>query len=103
MAEVNAVLNDRDAASRIEALRRRWESLNEARIRNESSLAQLEAEMAEAMEQARSRFGTDDLDALRAKIRENYAANTKAIAEFEAAIEKVESAIEAIGREEAAS
>src|SRR3546814_2384776 len=95
------VLNDRDAAARIEAARSQWTALHEAKIRNEAGIAQTEAELAEALEQARAQFGTDDLDALRTQIAENYAANTKAVTDCEGAIASVKAALAAADKAEA--
>lgn len=96
MAKPDVILNDREAAARIEASRGRWAALHEDKIRNEAGIAQTEAELTEALEEARSQLGTDDLDQIRTNIAANYEANTEAVLEFEGSLASVEEGLAAV-------
>lgn len=83
----------------IERLKPEHEKLRNLRIRNEAELERGERDIAELKQELMESCGTDDLDAVRAKIVENYVANTSAVDEYVALFNAVKSALEAIDAE----
>lgn len=86
-------VKDSDNLRRLEQLRPRYERLRDLRIRNAADAERAERDLADARKAAREVAGTDDLDELRGRITENYAANTAAIDEFERILTEVEAAL----------
>jgi len=90
-------LKDSDNIARLEALRPRFEKLRDLKIRADAEVERAATELERAREHARKVAGTDDEDAIRAKIKESYERNTAAVDEFESAIAAVEAELAAIG------
>ena len=74
----------------IEQLRKRFDTLNEKRIRAEANLATATNELQRIQEEAKAQWGTDDLAALEAKLQEIRAENEKQRANYQKHLEGVE-------------
>lgn len=83
----------------IEKMKPEHEQLRNLKIRTDTELERGERDIAELKKELMESCGTDDLDAVRAKIVENYAANTAAVDEYVALFSAVKSALEAIDAE----
>jgi hypothetical protein len=83
----------------IEELRRRFETLNETRIKiqaqRDSAMAQLEQVRKSAIEQ----FGTDDVGELRARLAGLLEENERLRAEYEQGLDQIESNLAGIEAE----
>jgi predicted nucleic acid-binding Zn-ribbon protein len=87
----------------IEELRQRYQDLNTKKIQAETNLQNAKDALKKLQDEARKKFGTDDVAALKDKLREMEKANEKARSEYqqsldtiEAALEKVESDLDAV-------
>jgi hypothetical protein len=69
-------------AQNIEELRRRYDDLNQKRIRTDENLQNAKKRLEELTEQSRKEFGTDDLDELRAKLTEMKSENERKRSEY---------------------
>lgn len=90
-------LRDSDNIARLERLRPRYEKLRDQKIRADAEVERAASELDKAKEHARKVAGTDDEDAIRSQIRDNYERNTQAVDEFERAMAAVEAELAAIG------
>lgn len=77
-------------AQNIEELRRRYDDLNQKRIRTDANLQNARKRLEELKEQARKEFGTDDLDELRAKLTEMKSENERKRSEYQESLDKIE-------------
>ncbi len=80
----------------IEKLRPEHTALTNKLIRSETELERGERDVAELMTSLKDGWGTDDLDKIRAVVRDNYETNTKAVDEFQAKIEAAKQALAVI-------
>jgi len=87
---MSTALKDSENLARLEALKPRFERLNELRIRNAAERERAERDLEDARRSAIEIAGTDDLDELRARVIENYEHNTGLLDEFTRLIEGVE-------------
>jgi molecular chaperone GrpE (heat shock protein) len=74
----------------IEELRRRYDDLNQKRIRTDANLQNARKRLEELKDQARKDFGTDDLEELRAKLTEMKSENERKRAEYQESLDKIE-------------
>ena len=77
-------------AQNIEELRRRYDDLNQKRIRTDANLQNARKRLEELQEQARKDFGTDDLDELRAKLTEMKSENERKRSEYQESLDRIE-------------
>lgn len=82
----------------IEQLQSRYEALNKKKIQAETSLEHAKQSLEEQKREAREKYGTDDLDALREKLavmtRENEAKRNK----YQADLDRIESELTEVER-----
>ncbi|WP_407527215.1 hypothetical protein [Methylobacterium oryzisoli] len=79
-----------EALKRLEALRPAYERLRADRIRAESDVERLTAELEAARAQAREELGTDDEAAIRAMIEAARAENARAVEAFAQGLREVQ-------------
>lgn len=77
-------------AQDIEELRRRYDDLNQKRIRTDANLQNARKRLEELQEQAKKDFGTDDLDKLRAKLTEMKSENERKRSEYQESLDRIE-------------
>ena len=77
-------------AQEIEELRRRYDDLNQKRIRTDANLQNARKRLEELQEQAKKDFGTDDLDKLRAKLTEMKSENERKRSEYQESLDRIE-------------
>jgi len=77
-------------AQTIEELQKRYQSLNEKKIRSETNLKHARDTLESLKEQARKQFGTDDVAELRAKLDEMTAENNRKREEYQAQLDTIE-------------
>ena len=77
-------------AQDIEELRRRYDYLNQKRIRTDANLQNARKRLEELQEQAKKDFGTDDLDKLRAKLTEMKSENERKRSEYQESLDRIE-------------
>lgn len=90
------LMNDEQALKKLEDLKRNWSALRERQIRCKADIERLSQEESDAGADAVARFGTSDLDELRAQVvgvRTNVATT---LDEFSQIIEKAQAALEAL-------
>lgn len=93
----NAVraMTDEEALRELGELNRQRDELEKTRIRAEAEASHKEQEERAALAEAREKFGTDDLDALRAIVQERRRTNTEKVLDFKAHLEEVTAALAA--------
>ena len=87
---------DVEALRRLEALQPAYERLRADRIRAESDVERLTAELAAARAQAREELGTDDEAEIRRMIEEARAENARRVEEFAQALRAVQDRLTAL-------
>lgn len=92
-----AARQNADNLRRLEDMRATYERLRTERIRADSEVERLTAELERARESARATFGTDDETEIERLIAAAGARNTQLVAEFEAAIRDIEARLQALG------
>lgn len=83
---------------KFEALKEKLGMLNTQRTRLETRAEAAKAEYNALAAEAQEKYGTADLDGLRAKLREIQAANEASLAQFEASIGKYAEELAAISQ-----
>ncbi len=88
--------NEPQSGQTIEQLKKRYENLNETRIKvqaqHESAAQQLEQLRKTAIDQ----FGTDDIEQLQARLAEMIRLNEQQRAEYESSLDAIEARLEQI-------
>jgi uncharacterized Fe-S cluster-containing protein len=79
-----------DEVQDIETLKSRYESMREQKTRAETLLGQAQAELERLRAEAQERFGTDDLDQLRAKLAAMEAENLKKRKDYQGLLDGIE-------------
>ena len=74
----------------IEQLRKRYDALNNEQIRADANHKNARKALDELKVMARSEYGTDDLDALRAKLKEMEAENDRKVADYQQHLDTIE-------------
>ncbi len=87
---------DVEALRRLEALQPAYERLRADRIRAESDVERLTAELAAARAQAREELGTDDEAEIRRMIEEARAENARRVEDFAQALRAVQDRLSAL-------
>ncbi|WP_379136616.1 hypothetical protein [Methylobacterium sp. ID0610] len=85
-----------EALKRLETLRPAYERLRADRIRAESDVERLTAELEAARAQAREELGTDDEAAIRAMIEETRAENARRVEAFAQALRAVQDRLDTL-------
>ena len=80
----------------IEELRTRYEALNTRRIQVTVQLESARTRLAGLQEQAREKYGTDDIEELEAKLEEMRADNEQKRAEYQASLDGIEADLLAV-------
>ena len=86
-----------DNLRRLEEMRATYDRLRTERIRAESEVERLAAELERMRESARATFGTDDEAQIAGLIDEARARNAALVSEFAALIAAVEARLQALG------
>ncbi len=87
---------DLEALRRLEALQPAYERLRADRIRAESDVERLTAELAAARAQAREELGTDDEAEIRRMIEEARAENARRVEAFAQSLRAVQDRLDAL-------
>lgn len=90
------ILSDKEAIDKLEKLKARQAALDNQRTRLETQLESANKEYLRLSKEAIERFGTDDLPSLREKQLAMQEANSKAVNDFEVALDEFESALKLI-------
>lgn len=80
----------------IEELRKRYEALNEQRIKVEAQREGALARLKQIRQSAVEQFGTDDLDQLRARLAELTSQNEKMRADYQRSLDDIETRLDEI-------
>jgi chromosome segregation ATPase len=82
----------------IETLKQRHAELDRARVTAQANLRNATEQLAELKEEAMKLYGTDDLDALRAKLQEMREQNERKRAEYQRHLEEIEAKLTEVDR-----
>ena len=82
--------------SSIDTLKSRFEDLKSKKITAEANLKNANATLEELRREARSQFGTDDLDELRQKLSQMEAENERLRSEYETHLDEIERGLEEV-------
>ena len=74
----------------IEQLRRRFDDLNQKRIRTDANLQNARKRLEELQQRAREEFGTDNLEELQTKLAEMKIENEKRRVDYQASLDRIE-------------
>lgn len=77
-------------AQTIEDLRKRHEKLNEDKITARTNYDNARKQLEDEKAKARTEYGTDDLDALRAELKKMEAENERKRSEYQAHLDKID-------------
>ena len=80
-----------DGQEDIDALKKRYDALNEKKIKAETNQEAAEKRLKELREQALRDYGTDNLDELRQKLAELKAENERKRSEYQVHLDEIES------------
>lgn len=82
---------DNGVKQSIEELQKRFQKLSDQKVKAEAHLESAEKRLDELKKEARERYQTDDLEQLRAKLKEMQDENERKRSQYQAALEKIES------------
>lgn len=82
-----------DKKQTIEELTKRYDGLNKKKIQAETNLDHAEKALQKLQEEARQKFGTDDVTKLKQKLAEMETANEKARSDYQASLDAIEIAL----------
>jgi hypothetical protein len=94
----NSLKQNEPVKQSIEALQLRYQKLNEKKIAAETELRVAKERLEELQEQAREKYGTDDLAALQAKLTEMQQENERKRAQYQADLDRIESGLAEVER-----
>lgn len=80
----------------IETLKHRYERLNIKKTQAETLLQSANEELAKLKAEAKSKYGTDDLEELQAKLRQIEGDNLKKRAEYQKLLDKIEADLQSV-------
>jgi hypothetical protein len=80
----------------IEALQGRYNKLNTRKIQAETNLENARRQLEQLKQEAREKYGTDDVTALRAKLAELSAENELKRKNYQAQLDRIEGELEAV-------
>ena len=84
---------DNPESHTIEELRRRFQDLNDQKVRAEQDLKNAEQSLGNLKAQAREAFGTDDPGELKAKLQQIEAENLRKRQEYQQSLDKIEASL----------
>jgi hypothetical protein len=79
-----------DSQQTIEQLQQRYTSLHTKKIQSETKLGEARRQLENLKSEARTKYGTDDLNELRAKLERMKADNEKKRADYQAELQRIE-------------
>ena len=82
----------------IEQLRKRYDALNNEQIRADANYKNARKALDELKVMARTDYGTDDLEALRAKLKEMEAENDRKLADYQQHLDTIESNLKEVNQ-----
>ena len=85
-------------AMSIEQLRKRFEDLKEEKITAGANYENARKQLDEHKATARTEYGTDDLEALRAKLKEIEAENERKRSDYQAHLDKIDADLKEVDR-----
>ena len=88
--------DDRKSKQSIDQLKQRYEKLNADKIRAGAQLEGAEKHLAQLQQQARTEFGTDDLDELRTKLQEMEAENERRRAAYQESLDAIDADLQTV-------
>ena len=88
------------AEESIEALTKRYNELNARKIKAETNLESAEKRLAELKAEAKTTYGTDDLDELRQKLAEMEQANETARTAYQQKLDAIEADLKKVESEQ---
>lgn len=91
------------AVPEIEVLTEQFQKLNKRKIESERDLVNAEQNLNELKQQARDEYGTDELDALKEKLEQMKAENSRKRAEYHQSLTQIEVELKKIETEHHAS
>jgi len=80
----------------IEVLQQRFQSLNTRKIQSETNLENARKELERLQREAREKYGTDDVDALRKKLEQMKSDNEEKRRSYQADLDRIESELSEI-------
>jgi uncharacterized protein (DUF342 family) len=80
----------------IEELQKRYQKLHERKIKAETNLDHSQRELARLQQEAREKYGTDDVDQLRQKLNSMKNDNDEKRRKYQADLDGIESELEAV-------
>ena len=88
--------DDRKTKQSIDELKKRFDKLHADKIRAGAQLEGAEKHLAQLKQQARTEFGTDDLDELRTKLQEMEAENERRRAAYQESLDAIDADLQAV-------
>ncbi len=88
--------NQQQNRQTIERLTQRYNQLNTRKIEAETNLKSARKQLEEFQKEARETYGTDDLEALKRKLAEMEAENEKKRADYQTALDRIETDLDAV-------
>jgi|SRR5665213_1243192 len=82
----------------IEQLRKRYDSLNNAKITAEAHYKTAKTDLDELKATAKADYGTDDLESLRAKLKEMEAENDRKLAEYQRHLDTIDAELKEVNQ-----
>lgn len=92
-----------DSEQSIDELKQRYTVLHERKIKAGATLEHAKEQLEKLQKQARELYGTDDVEALRAKLAAMETENERRRAEYQAELERIETELTAVEEKFAAS
>jgi SMC interacting uncharacterized protein involved in chromosome segregation len=96
MAKASKELNGIRPQQGIEELQQRYQSLNAKRITAEADLKNAQKRLDELKQDARAKYGTDDIGELQAKLQEMREENERKRSTYQAELDRIEDALEEV-------
>lgn len=87
---------NKSAKQSIQELQSRYQKLDKKKTQAETNLENAKNALEKLQHEAKTKFGTDDVAALKAKLKEMEEANEKARGEYQKSLDAIEAALEAV-------
>jgi type II secretory pathway pseudopilin PulG len=94
---------NQNAQQTIEELQARYQQLNKRKIQAETTLENARQQLVKLQEDARTKYGTDDVAQLREKLAAMKADNERKRAEYQSQLERIEADLAAVEQKFAAT
>ena len=91
-----AVLAPDDNRQTIEQLQQRFEALNTKKIQSDTLLKQARQQLESLQREAREKYGTEDLEQLRAKLQQMKDENERKRADYQAELDRIEGELDQV-------